>query len=53
LRDIAKDIRKLDPDIDMIVAGKVLEEMAPQPKTEYTLEELLAETDRWERSHAC
>jgi hypothetical protein len=39
-------------EIARVVAGKILDEVLPQPKQEYTLEELLAELDRrWAQSH--
>jgi len=36
------------------VAGKILDEILPQPKQEYTSEEMMAELDRdWTQSHGC
>jgi hypothetical protein len=58
LRAIAADIRALAPEephenkVARTIAGKVLDEvLLPQSEKEwYTLEELLAESDRWEQS---
>jgi hypothetical protein len=43
---LIRDLESEENQIARIVAGKILDEILPPPKQEYTLEEPLAELDR-------
>jgi hypothetical protein len=51
---LIRDLESEENEIARIVAGKILDEVLPPPKREYTLKEPLAELDRdWAQSHGC
>jgi hypothetical protein len=51
---LIRDLESEENEIARIVAGKILDEILPQPKQEYTSEEMMAELDRdWTQSHGC
>jgi hypothetical protein len=49
---LIRDPESEENEIARIVAGKILDEVLPPPRQEYTLEEALAELDHdWAQSH--